>query len=174
MDTTAATNSNIETTAMGSRRHHYVGRKGDLRVELHYKDFGMINGRVFHQHAYCGREAALYVFREREPKAGCFIPMCQLWAFLPREIGKGASIDAVRMGNLVAANAKAVALRLYGIETQSDTHRVLDVMCDYLEDLKNHPPETGLDKTLDEFLAECDAEDMEFFVEINGEKVHLG
>lgn len=165
----------IETTDHGSRRHSFVGVKKDLRCELHYKDFGMINGVLSPQHAYCGREAALYVFRAQYPKRGIFIPMCQMWAFLPREIGKkNRDVDAIRMGELVAKNAKGVALALYGVETQSGEHNVLDLLCDYLEDLKNHPPETGMDKTLDEFLEECDSEGMEFFVQINGEKVHLG
>lgn len=164
----------IETTAMGSRRHHYVGRKADLRVELHYRDFGVINGKVMPMHVHCGREAALYIYRALHPTKGVFVPMCQLWAYLPREIGKGASVDTIRMGQKVAANAMAVAKALYGIETRTDQHKVMDVLCDYLEDLKNHPPEAGMDKSLDEFLAECDAEDMEFFVEINGNKVHLG
>lgn len=156
----------IETTHMGTRRHSFVGKKGDLRVELHYVDLTHIR-----RHEHCGREAALYVFKERAPKNGVLLPMCQMWAYLPREMGKKPSVDAIAMGNRVSANAKAMALALYGVESQSDEFRVLDLLCDYLEDLKNHKPETGLDKTLDEFLAECDEEDTPFFFEVNGERI---
>lgn len=150
---------NIDTTPLGSRRHHYVGRKGDLRVELHYAD---------PHRDTCGREACLYVFRAREPKAGALIPFCQMWQFDPRAISaRAGTVDADRL----AAVVKKLVRHLYGIETQSDEHRILDVMCDYMDDLKDHPPEAGLDRTLDEFLADCDDEGLEFFVEVNGKRI---
>lgn len=157
----------IETTSMGTRRHSFVGVKGDLRCELHYIDLSEQSKR----HEFCGREACLYIFKARNPKGGVLLPMCQMWEFTPRELGAKPSVDAAAMGNRVSRNAKQISMALYGIENQSDEFRVLDLLCDYLEDLKNHKPETGLDKTLDEFLEECESEDMPFFFEVNGERV---
>lgn len=163
--------SDLEQTPMGSTRHSFVGTKGDLRCELHYKDFGAIDRTC----TYHGIEAALYVFRASKPKAGIFIPMCKLWAFTYDPMAaKSAQIDGARTGEKVAARAREVARVLYGVETQSDGFRVLDLLCDYLEDLKNHRPPAGKDKSLDDFLAECDDEGLEFFLEVNGQKVHLG
>ncbi len=150
----------IETTPVGSRRHSYVGRKGDLRVELHYAD----------PHKHCGREACLYIYRAIAPTRGVLLPFCQMWQFDPRPFAL-KSKQAVLDQKKVAFAAKKMALALYGIENQSDEHRVLDVMCDFFEDFKNHKPETGVDFTLDEWLAALDAEGMEFFMEVNGERV---
>lgn len=156
----------IETTSMGTRRHSFVGVKGDLRCELHYVDL-----TSHPRHANCGREACLYVYKARNPKGGVLLPMCQMWEFTPRELGQRPTVDAIAMGNRVSRNAKNMAMALYGIENKADEFRVLDLLCDYLEELKNHKPETGLDKTLDEFLEECDREDMPFFFEVNGERI---
>lgn len=149
----------IDESPAASRRHHYVGRKGDLRVELHYAE---------PHPGLCGREACLYVFKVNAPKMGALIPFCQMWQFDPRAVSaRKGSVDADRL----AVAVKKVVRHLYGIETQSDEHRVLDVLCDYLEDLKDHPPETGQDRTLDEFLTDCDNDGLEFFVEVNGKRI---
>jgi hypothetical protein len=42
---------------------------------------------------------------------------------------------------------------------------------DYLEDLKNHKPEPGLDTSLDDFLESCEEEAGEFFLEVGGVRV---
>lgn len=160
-----------DTTPAGSRRHSFVGMKGDLRCELHYCDLATTSPRLAAMHAYCGREACLYVYKARAPRQGVLLPMCQMWEFTPRTLGKRPSVDEAATAARVARNARNMALALYGIESQPDEFRVLDLLCDFIEELKNHPPETGLDKTLDDFLAECDDDGMEFFVEINGERV---
>lgn len=150
----------IETTPVGSRRHSYVGRKGDLRVELHYAD----------PHQHCGREACLYVYRAIAPTRGVLLPFCQMWQFDPRPFAlksKSSRLDESR----TTEAAIRIANQLYGFATQQDWFRVLDVMVDYMEDLKNHKPETGIDSTLDEWLAALDAEGFEFFMEVNGERV---
>lgn len=148
----------IETTSMGTRRHHYVGTKGDLRIELHYAPV----------HKHCGREACLYIYRARDPKGGMLVPMCMMWEFDTRfTAARNNDISAQKL----YGNVQRLAAHLYGFATQSDEHRILDVMCDYLEDLKNHKPETGLDPTLDEWLAELDKQGMEFFLEVNGTRV---
>jgi len=150
----------IETTPVGSRRHSYVGRKGDLRVELHYAD----------PHKDCGREACLYVYRAVAPTRGVLLPFCQMWQFDTRQFGflsRQAKLDEAR----TVQAAVGIANHLYGFATQSDWMRVLDVMCDYMQDLKDHKPETGLDQTMDEWLAALDAEGLEFFMEVNGERV---
>lgn len=150
----------IETTPVGSRRHSYVGRKGDLRVELYYAD----------PHKDCGREACLYVYRAVAPTSGVLLPFCQMWQFDTRQFGflsRQAKLDEAR----TVQAAVGIANQLYGFATQSDWMRVLDVMCDYMQDLKDHKPETGLDQTLDEWLEALDAEGLEFFMEVNGERV---
>lgn len=150
----------IETTPVGSRRHSYVGRKGDLRVELHYAD----------PHKHCGREACLYVYRAVAPTRGVLLPFCQMWQFDTRQFGflsRQAKLDEAR----TVQAAVRIANQLYGFATQSDWMRVLDVMCDYMQDLKDHKPETGLDQTMDEWLAALDAEGLEFFMEVNGTRV---
>lgn len=150
----------IETTPVGSRRHSYVGRKGDLRVELHYAE----------PHKHCGREACLYVYRAVAPTRGVLLPFCQMWQFDTRQFGflsRQAKLDEAR----TVQAAVGIANQLYGFATQSDWMRVLDVMCDYMQDLKDHKPETGLDQTMDEWLAALDAEGLEFFMEVNGTRV---
>lgn len=134
----------IETTSMGSRRHSFVGRKGDLRVELHYADLNDGNGR----------QACLYLFKFTAPKDGVLVPFAGMWQFAEK--------------NALHTVVVPIARKLYGFDTQMDQIRVLDAMLDYLEDLKNHKPEPGLDKSLDQFLEECDAEDTPFFLEVGG------
>lgn len=134
----------IETTSMGSRRHSFVGRKGDLRVELHYADLNDGNGR----------QACLYLFKFNAPKDGVLVPFAGMWQFAEN--------------NALQTVVVPIARKLYGFDTQMDQIRVLDAMLDYLEDLKNHKPEPGLDKSLDQFLEECDAEDTPFFLEVGG------
>lgn len=150
----------IETTPVGSRRHSYVGKKGDLRCELHYAD----------PHSHCGREACLYIYRASAPREGQLLPFCQMWQFDPRPFalkGRQAQLDQRK----VAYAAKKLALALYGIENQSSEFRVLDLMADFMGDFKDHKPETGIDSTLDEWLAALDAEGMEFFLEVDGKRV---
>lgn len=137
----------IETTPAGSRRHHYVGKKGDLRVELHYADLNTGHGR----------QACLYVFHVLRAKDGVLIPFSDMWRYAERN-----ALDRV---------VRPVAQKLYPFTTRDDEFRVLDAVLDYLQDLKDHKPEPGEDKSLDDFLAECDEADAPFFLEINGERV---
>lgn len=137
----------IETTPVGSRRHSFVGVKGDLRVELHYSDVG--DGH--------GRQACLYLFQIQKPKDGVLIPFAGMWQYAERN-----ALDKV---------VKPLAAKIYGFVSRQDEFRVLDAILDYLQDLKDHRPETGMDKTLDEFLEECDAADAPFFLEIGGQRV---
>jgi hypothetical protein len=121
-------------------RHDYVGRKGDLRCELWYADV-----RDGH-----GRQACLYAYHMNRPKDGVLIPFGGMWQFAE----KGA-IDSV---------IQPLARKLFPFCTRQDAFRTLDLVMDYLEDLKNHKPEPGVDKTLDDFLQECDDEGLEFFI----------
>ena len=136
----------IETTQMGTRRHSYVGSKGDLRVELH---FASVGGRE--------RQACLYVFKFNDPKNGVLIPFDSMWQYAQR-----GAIDKV---------IKPLAAKLYGFVTRQDEFRVLDAVMDYLDDLKNHKPEPDQDPTLDEFLQDCEETVGEFYLEIGGERV---
>jgi hypothetical protein len=121
-------------------RHSYIGKKGDLRCELWYADVkdGM------------GRQACLYVYKFNAPKDGLLLPFGGMWQFAQ----KGA-IDGI---------VRRVAKHLFPFVTRQDEFRTLDLILDYLEDLKNHKPEPGQDKGLDEFLQECDDEGLEFFL----------
>lgn len=150
----------IETTPVGSRRHSYVGRKGDLRVELHYAD----------PHPHCGREACLYVFRANHPTKGALIPFCQMWAYDTRSFGLTARSAQIEQSKVVELAGRTAA-HIYPFVTQSDTFRVLDVMAEYMQDLQEHLPETGLDSTLDEWLADAEDQGLEFFAEVNGERI---
>jgi hypothetical protein len=136
----------IETTQMGSRRHSFVGVKGDLRVELHYASIG--GGE---------RQACLYLFKVSDPKNGVLVPFDSMWQYAQRD-----AIDKV---------VKPLAAKLYGFVTRMDEFRVLDAVMDYLEDLKNHKPEPGLDTSLDDFLESCEEEAGEFFLEVGGVRV---
>lgn len=149
----------IETTAMGTRRHSFVGVKGDLRVELHYAD--VRDG--------AGRQACLYLFRARAPKDGVLVPFGELWRY--RDEAGRRSMDVDASAEVIGRSAKALSAQLYGVSTRTTEFRVLDAIMDYAEDLKNHRPEPGLDKTLDQFLEECDREDLGFFVEVGGKRV---
>ena len=137
----------MTTSAGASRRHSHVGVKGDLRVELHFAD--VRDGR--------GVQACLYLFAMLRPNDGVLVPFANMWQYAERN-----ALDKV---------VRPLAGKLYPFTTKNDEYRVLDAILDYLQDLKDHPPEPGEDKTLDQFLEECDREDSPFFLEINGERV---
>lgn len=156
----------IETTPAGSRRHNFVGVKGDLRIELHYAD-------VKDGH---GRQACLYVFRHRDPKGGVLVPFSGLWVYREEADGlarylRGRELDTTATAAVMERSSRRLAAHLYGIATKQDEIRVLDAIMDYAEDLKNHKPEPGQDKTLDQFLEECDRDDTPFFLEVGGVRI---
>lgn len=137
----------MQTQIAESSRHTFVGVKGDLRIELRYADVQDGNGR----------QACLYIHAIRRPQDGVYIPFEQMWMYA----------KADRMPEVV----HMLCERIYGFATQQDGFRLLDAIFDYLEDLKNHRPEPGLDKTVDQFLQECDEEGLEFFFEVGGQKI---
>ena len=150
----------IEVTPAGSRRHSYVGKKGDLRAELHFAA----------PHPHCGREACLYVYRALHPTKGVLLPFCQMWQYDTRSFAlstREAKLDQRR----TTVAAVRIANQLYGFATQSDWFRVLDLMCDFMQDLKDHKPETDMDPTLDQYLEAFEAEGLEFFLEVDGKRV---
>jgi hypothetical protein len=129
-----------QTTA-DKNRHSYIGKKGDLRVELHFVDLN--DGE--------GRQAALYIYKFNAHANGIYVGFAGLWRYAQR--------DALH--RLI----KPLSKQIYGFESKDSEFRVLDTVMDYLEDLKNHKPEPDQDKTLDEFLEDCEMEGLEFFVE---------
>jgi hypothetical protein len=137
----------VETTSAGSRRYKHVGVKGDLRIELHFADVN--DGH--------GSQACLYIAHMLRPKDGVLVPFAGMWRY-----AQAGALDTV---------VRPLAKHLYNFVTRMDEIRVLDAVLDYLQDLKDHPPEPGHDKSLDDFLAECDEEDTPFFLEINGERI---
>ena len=129
-------------------RHSFVGRKGDLLVELHHGDFGTGHGR----------QAALKVFSKRLPEKAVYVPLSDLWKFT----------EAAALHVLVPAMAR----QIYGFVTKDDQHRVLDAIVDYLEDLRKSPPDPSLrDRSLNRFLESCADEGVDFFVDVNGKRV---
>lgn len=126
-------------------RHSFVGVKGDLRVELHYIK---IQGNE-------DRMAALYIHKFNNYDGGVFIPFADLYRYA----------DPMLTKHGVPSLVKKLATHLYGIETESDENRVMDALFDYATDLKDHRPPPDWEKTMGDFLEECDKLDMEFFVE---------
>ncbi|WP_333676757.1 hypothetical protein [Dyella sp.] len=126
-----------------------VGKKGDLRVELHYGDF-----KTGH-----GRQAALCLYKQDKPQAQYFVPLSEMWMY--------------DHGESLAIMAPEIAKRLYGFVTKDDCYRVLDAVLDYLDDLRKSPPEPEFLKcsTLNAFLQSCDDEGLEFFAEKNGKRI---
>lgn len=141
----------VKPTVNGGGRdtvlHSHVGRKGDLVVELHYGKFGGNQS-----------EAALFIYRANHHARGVFVPMHSLWAFAER--------DALH--TLIPP----LADRVFTFVTRMDCYRLLDAILDFLEDLKNAPPNPALfkDRSLDAFLESCDREGLSFFVERGGER----
>lgn len=131
-----------------TERHTHVGRKGDLVVELHYGQF-----RAGKKH-----EAAMYLYQVNHPERGVYVPMTSLWAFAER--------DALH--TLIPPLAEQV----FVISTKHDCFRLLDAIMDYLEDLKNAPPDPAQfkDRSLDAFLESCAREGLEFFVQRGDER----
>lgn len=136
-----------QTNVGEAGRHTFVGVKGDLRIELRYADVN--DGH--------GRQACLYIHAMRRPQDGVYIPFEQMWLYA----------KADRAPEVV----RKLCAHIYGFVTKQDEYRLLDAIFDYMEDLKNHRPEPGLDKSVDDFLAECDEQGLEFFFEVGGVRV---
>lgn len=131
-------------------RHSYVGKKGDLSVELHYGDFDTGHGR----------QAALYIYQDKRQADGVFVPLSSMWMYAEK--------------NALHKMIPPLAAKLYGFVTQMDQVRVLDAVLDYLGDLQKSPPDPDLfkDKSLDAFRESCAAEGLDFFTEVNGKRVN--
>lgn len=140
--------NDVQAAEQTTIRHSYVGRKGDLTVELHYGDFGTGHGR----------QAALYLWC-RDEKAGVFVPLSSLWMYTVA----GKQYDMV----------KPLAAQLYSFVTRMDETRVLDAVNEYFEDLQKSPPDPDLfrDRSLSAFQESCAKEGLEFFVDVKGKRV---
>ena len=125
-------------------RETHVGRKGDLTVSLVYAQVDRNNER----------EACMKL--EHPSGRRALIPMTGMWRWNEPQF----------MAELAGRTAK----HLYQFVTAYDCHRVLDAVLDFIEDLKNHPPEPGQDRTMDQFLEDCDRDGLQFWVEYNGER----
>lgn len=130
-------------------RHGWVGKKGDLTVELHYGDFDTGHGR----------QAALYLYRGDASK-GVFVPLSALWMYAER--------------NALHVMIPPLAEQLYGFVTQQDQVRVLDAVLEYFEDLQKSPPDPNLfkDRSLDAFRESCDREGLEVYVDVGGKRLN--
>lgn len=129
-------------------KHSYMGKKGDLTVELHYGDFDTGHGR----------QAALYIWRA-DPSKGVFVPLSSLWMYAEK--------------NALHKMIPPLAEQLYGFVTHMDQVRVLDAVLDYLDDLRKSPPDPDIwkDKSIDAFRESCASEGLDFFVDVNGKRV---
>lgn len=130
-------------------KHSRVGRKGDLAVELHYGDFGTGHGR----------QAALYLARERHPDDGVYVPLSEFWKFMERD-----AFDVM---------IPPLAKKLYPFLTRFDLFRVMDALLEYLDELRKSPPDPDIyrDRSLNAFLEGCIADDLDFTVKVGGKVV---
>ena len=132
-------------SAASSPEQKYVGRVGDLEVSL-------VNAVVMKE-----REAeACMMLRHVNRPTEVLVPMSTGWQW----------IEPDKMTEL----AGAVAAKLYPFMTRDDVHRVLDAVLLFMEDMLRHPPPKGEDRTLDNFLEDCDREGLSFFVEVEGDR----
>jgi hypothetical protein len=142
-----------------TRRHSLLGKRGDLSVELHYGDF----------QTGAGNEAALYISRRTASgeEVGIYIPLSCLWMYVE---GRGGSFN-----DSFHTMIPPLCERLYGMVTRSGCMNTMDAIIDYLDDLRKSPPDVEFmrDRSLKSFLAECDKEEVEFFVEIDGKRRSL-
>ncbi|GEM_PF-5438259 len=133
-----------------SRRYSFVGGKGDLVIELHYGDFGTPN----HRH-----EAALWLCRRGNPQAGVYVKLGDMWRFAERDA--------------LSEMVPPLARQIWGFVTKDDCFRLLDAIMDFMEDLKNSPPDPDMfkDRSLDAFMERCAQDGLDFFVERGGKRV---
>jgi hypothetical protein len=102
------------------QRTAFVGRKGDLTVFITDVDLG---GRK--------KEPAILMVNRTDPVNRQFRwPLSRLWLLLNHEANR-------------VVFQRAAAL-LYGFPTQMDEHRILDVLFDFADDLKNAKPVTPM------------------------------
>jgi hypothetical protein len=95
----------------------WVGSKGDIVVMLS------------HVTVHAGRaEPALFLYNRRRPGGKpVVLPLSQLWM-------------AVSATEAMAAMARDMDEKLFGVSTRSGAIRIQDVFFDFAEDLKNAPP----------------------------------
>lgn len=102
------------------QRTTYVGRKGDLTVFITDVDLGARK-----------KEPALLMVNRSDPTNRQFRwPLSRLWVLLNHEHNRAVFQRAARL--------------LYAFPTQMDEHRVLDVLFDFADDLKNAKPVAGI------------------------------
>lgn len=142
-----------------TRRHAVLGKRADLHVELHFGDFD----------TGAGNEAALYVWRRTASGDvnGIYVPMSCIWMYCE---GKSGNFN-----DSFERMIPTLTDRLYGVITRSGLMNTMDAIIDYLDDLRKSPPDLQFmqDKSLKSFLADCDKEEMEFFVEVGGKRRSL-
>jgi hypothetical protein len=142
-----------------TKRHSLLGKRGDLTVELHYGDFG----------TGAGHEAALYVSRKTAAGDvnGVYVPLSCLWMYVEGRSGN--------FNDSFERMIPPLCDRLYGVITRSGLMNTMDAIIDYLDDLRKSPPDAEFmrDRSLKSFIARCDKEELEFFVETNGKRRSL-
>lgn len=123
------------------QRTSYVGRKGDLTVFITDVDLGARK-----------KEPALLMVNRNDPTNRQFRwPLSRLWVLLNHEHNRVIFQRAAQL--------------LYAFPTQMDEHRVLDVLFDFADDLKNAKPVAGI--TQQQWLDALAEDDMK--LTFNGE-----
>lgn len=138
-----------------TQRHSHLGVKGDLTVELHYGDFDDSRGR----------QAALYLWRRGRESQGIFVPLATMWMYGHTTLDQAKAFEQL---------IPSLADHLYhGVVTKSDMVRVMDSILDYLGELRRSPPPPYMrkDRSLEEFLAGCEEEGLEFQIKVDGKRV---
>ena len=95
----------------------WIGTKGDIVVMLS------------HVRVHAGRsEPALFLYNRRNPnQKSVVLPLSQMWM-------------AISATDAMAAMARDMDEKLFGVSTRSGAIRIQDVFFDFAEDLKNAPP----------------------------------
>lgn len=134
-----------EASATAFPDQKYVGRVGDLEVSL-------VNAVVHRD-----REAeACMLLRQVNRVTEVLVPMSTAWQW--------------REPEQMVPLAGAVAQKLYPFMTRDDVFRVIDAVHNFIEDVIKHPPPKGENRTLDDFLADCERDGLQPFIEVNGER----
>jgi hypothetical protein len=136
---------------LDEKRTSYVGRKGDLTVLLTEVDMPARK-----------REPAMLLVHRADPtNKHVYVLLREMWVLL----------DPVDLAatQAQAAAVNAMAERLFGFVTKDDCYRVLDVIYDFADDLKNAKPPVWM--THGQWLQALAEDDMTFIqngVVVNG------
>lgn len=143
--------SKTATQSRDEQTGRHLGRKGDIFATLVYRDV----------HKGGDPEACIKIDKvnKSDKEYACIIPMSQMWMWDDPEYMVGL--------------AGRAAMRLYSFVTLQDCNRVIELVQNFMPELKNAPPEPTKPRTFENFLEDCDRDGLKFFMELNGERKYL-